>query len=147
MMIEDKYEERKEDESVCCVRSTLKSIDEIQNKANLPVLKDVLPETIPIVLYSYSTLERYYAYGITSTPECPLKTCFFRIEKLNKSDVCLSLLRPADEEGNYIDTICIPHRLEKTNLKVTLPINNFCAVQCISPKLVNRRVLIVEQKC
>lgn len=147
MMIEDRNEERKEDESVCCVRSTLKTIDEIQNKANLPILKDVLPETIPIVLYSYSTLEPYYAYGITSTPECPLKTCFFRIENLNKSVIHLSLLRPLDEEENYIDTICIPHRLEKTNLKVTVPIKDFCAVQCISPKLVNRRIIIVEQKC
>lgn len=145
-MMDDGQEKRKEGESVCSLKSTLKTIYETQNKANLPIFQGILQETIPLVLYSSATFEPYFALGIISTSEYPFRTCFFRIEDLINSFVCLSLLRPLDVEGNCIDTIGIPYRLEKTNIKVIVSIQSFCGIQCASPKLVNRQTIIIQQK-
>lgn len=146
-MIDDVQEKRKEGESVCRLKSTLKTIYETQNKANSPIFQGILQETIPIVLYSSATFEPYFAFGITSTSESPFRTCFFRIEDLINSFVSLSLFRPLDVEGNCIDTIGIPYRLEKTNIKVIASIQDFCSIQCINPILVNRRIIITGEKC
>ncbi len=139
-------EERKEGESVCRLKSTLNTICETQNNANSPIFQGILQETIPLILYSSTTFEPYIAFGITSTSQSPFRTCFFRIEDLINSFVYLSLLRPLDVEGNCIDTVGIPYRLEKTNIKVIAPIQNFCSIQCINPKLVNRPIIIIGQK-
>ncbi len=47
-MINEECGKKKEDESVCCVKSILKTIIETQNKAELPIFQGILPETIPI---------------------------------------------------------------------------------------------------
>jgi hypothetical protein len=145
-MINEEYGEKKEDESVCCVKSTLKTIIETQNKAELPIFQGILPETIPIILYSFATFEPYFSFGSTSTLQFSFKTCFFRIEDLTNSSAQLSLLRPLDIEGNCIDTIDTLYRLERTNSKVIAPIQCFCSIQCISPKLVNRQSITVGDK-
>ena len=145
-MINEENGKKKEDESVCCVKSTLKTIIETQNKAELPIFQGILPETIPIILYSSATFEPYFSFGITSTLQFPFRTFFFRIEDLTDFSVQLSLLRPLDIEGNCIDTIDIPYRLERTNRKVIASIQCFCGIQCISPKLVNRQSIIVGDK-
>ncbi|NYF25049.1 CotY/CotZ family spore coat protein [Sporosarcina sp. JAI121] len=145
-MIEYGHGKENEDESVCCVKSTLKTILEIQNKAKLPIFQGILQETIPFILYSSATVEPYFAIGITSASQIPFRTCFFRIEDLTNSSVQLSLLRPFDVEGNCIDTIDTPYRLERTNSKVMISIQCFCSIQCISPKLVNRQSIIVGHK-
>jgi hypothetical protein len=145
-MINKDNEKRKDDESICCVKSTLMTIIETQNKAELPIFQGILPETIPIILYSSATFEPYVAFGFTSTFQLPFRTIFFRVEDLTNSSVQLSLLRPLDIVGNYIDTIETPYRLEKTNWKVIASIQCFCSIQCISPILVNRQSIIVGDK-
>jgi hypothetical protein len=55
-------------------------------------------------------------------------------------------LHPSDVEGNYFETIGIPYRLKKTNSKVIVSLQDFCGIQCINPKLVNRQILITRQK-
>ena len=145
-MINEENGKKKEDESVSCVKSTLKTIIETQNKAELPIFQGILPETIPIILYSSATFEPYFSFGITSPLRLPFRTFFFRIEDLTNFSVQLSLLRPLDLEGNCIDTIDIPYRLERTNRKVITSIKCFCSIQCINPKLVNRQSIIVGDK-
>ena len=49
----------KEDESVCDVKSILKTIFETQNKAKLPAFQGIFPETIPFILYSSETIEPF----------------------------------------------------------------------------------------
>ena len=145
-MINEESGKKKEDESVSCVKSTLKTIIETQNKAELPIFQGILPETIPIILYSSATFEPYFSFGITSNLQFSFRTIYFRIEDLTNSSVQLSLLRPLDIEGNCIDTIDTPFRLERTNRKVIASIQCFCGIQCISPKLVNRQSIIVGDK-
>jgi hypothetical protein len=146
-MMDDGQEKRKADESGGSVKSTLKTIYETQNKANLPIFQGILQETIPFILYSSATVEPYFAFGIASTSQYPFRTCFFRIEDLINSFVYLSLLRPLDVEGNCIETFGIPYRLEKTSINVIASIQDFCSIQCISPKLVDRQIIIIGQKC
>lgn len=137
---------KEEEESVCNLKPTLEKIYETQNKAKLPIFRGILQETIPFILYSSATAEPYFTFG-TTTSQSLFRTCFFRIEDLIDSNVALSLLRPFDIEGNCLDTIHIPYRLEKTNIKVIVSIQEFSGIQCISPKLIDRQSIIVEQKC
>jgi hypothetical protein len=139
-------EKYKEDDSVCCVKSILETIFETQNKANLPIFQGILHETIPIILYTSATVKPYFAFGITSNSQLPFRTCFFRIEDLANSSVELSLLRSLDVKGNCVDTIDTPYRLERTNIKVIASLQGFCSIQCISPKLVNRQIIIIGHK-
>jgi hypothetical protein len=145
-MINEEHGKKKEDESVCCVKSTLKTIFETQNNAKLPIFQGILQETIPFILFSSATVEPYFAFGITPTSQFPFRTCFFRIEDITNSSVQLSLLCPLDVEGNCIDTIDTPYRLERTNIKVITSIQCFCSIQCISPKLLNRQSIIIGDK-
>ncbi|MGE7836161.1 CotY/CotZ family spore coat protein [Viridibacillus arvi] len=146
-MIDGRHEKKEEEESVCNLKPTLEKIYEAQNKAKLPIFRGILQETIPFILYSAATAEPYFTFGTTTTSQSLFRTCFFRIEDLIDSNVSLSLLRPFDIEGNCLDTIHIPYRLEKTNIKVIVSIHEFSGIQCISPKLIDRQSIIVEQKC
>ena len=137
----------KEDESVCDVKSILKTIFETQNKAKLPVFQGVFQETIPFILYSSETIEPFIAYATSPSSHVPFRTCFFCIENLTNTTVHLSLLLPSDVEGSYLETTCMPFRLKKTNSSVIVSLKNFCGIQCVSPKLVNRKVIISGGKC
>ncbi|MFX3673827.1 MAG: CotY/CotZ family spore coat protein [Paenisporosarcina sp.] len=137
----------KEDEFVCDVTSVLKTIYEIQNKAKLPMFQGVFHETIPIILYSTDSLEPFSAFGIAPTSQSSFRTCFFRIEYLSSTTIHLSLLHPTDVEDNYLDTTCSPFRLKKTKSTVIVSLQCLCGIQCISPKLVNRRIIISSEKC
>ena len=145
-MINNEYGKKNEGELVCCVKSTLKTIIETQNKAELPIFQGILPETIPIILYSSATFEPYFSFDTTSTLQIPFRTCFFRIEDLTNSSVQLSLLRPLDIEGNCNDTLETLYRLERTSSKVIASIHCFCSIQCINPKLINRQSITVGDK-
>lgn len=145
-MIGEEHEKWVENKSACNVKFIIETIYETQNKTNYPAFKNILPDTIPIILYTSMTIEPYFAYGTTSLLQESFKTCFFRIEKINGLCVHLSLLLPVDEEGDYIDGRCVPYRFEKTNSKVILSTKDVCAIQCINPKLVNRQIIIIEQK-
>ncbi|MEI4769155.1 CotY/CotZ family spore coat protein [Psychrobacillus sp. FJAT-51614] len=142
----DNEQEKNVIESYNNFESILKTIYETQNKAKLTIFKGILRETIPIVLYTSSNFEPYYADGITSTSQTSFRTRFFRIEDIVGSLVYLSLLYPMDVEGNYIDSMRVPYRLEKTKTIVSASIQNFCSVQCIDPKLVNRLSLEIGDK-
>jgi hypothetical protein len=137
----------KEDESVCDVKSILKTIFETQNKAKLPAFQGIFPETIPFILYSSETIEPFFAYGIAPKSLVSFRTCFFCIDSLTSSCVHLTLLLPSDVEGSYLDTTCMPFRLKKTNSTVIVSLKNFCGIQCVSPKLVNRKIIISSSKC
>lgn len=128
------------------IEPILKTINEIQAKAKLAIFKGILHDTIPFVFYSSATTEPYFAYGITSTSQTKFRTYFFRIEELVNSFVHLSLLYPTDIEGNYIDAMRIPYGLEKTHINVVVSIQNFCGIQCINPKLINRQSIIIGDK-
>lgn len=145
-MSENEQEKKIIDDSFNNFKSILKTINETQNKSKLVIFKGILHETIPIVLFSTSTYEPYFAYGITSNSQAEFRTRFFRIEDIVNELVYLSLLYPMDVEGNYIDTMRVPYRLEKTNIIVNASIENFCSVQCIDPKLVNRKSIIIGDK-
>ena len=135
-----------EGESTNNVKSILKTINEMQVKAKLQIFKGILPDSIPFVFYTSATTEPYFAHGITSTSQTSFRTCFFRIEELDHSLVHLSLLYPIDIEGNYIDTMRIPYSLGKTHSNVIVSIQNFCGIQCINPKLINRKSIIIGDK-
>ena len=139
-------ENRFEGESASNVKCIMKTINEIQAKAKLPIFKGILPDTIPFVFYSSATTEPYFAHGITSTSQTPFRTGFFRIEELLHSLVHLSLLYPIDIEGNYINTMRIPYSLGKTHINVIVSIQNICGIQCIDPKLINRKSIIIGDK-
>lgn len=133
-------------ESVCDVKSILKTIYETQNKADLPIFQGVLKETIPFVLYSIETMDPYIASGISPNSQCSLRSCYFRVENLTNSSVHLMLLNPSDVEGNYVEPPCIPYQLKKTNIIVIISLKNICGIQCINPKLVNRQIIITGKK-
>lgn len=137
----------KEDDSVCDVKSILKTIYETQSKSKLPIFKGMFHETIPFVLYSRETTEPFFAFGCKAGSQSLFKTCFFRIEKVVDSCLHLSLLHPTDVEGSCFKNTGIPYRLKKTNSKVIVDLEIFCGIQCISPKLINRKVIISGEKC
>lgn len=141
-----------------CIYSILQSILQKQNKPEkqkefedsfLPP-NDREGDTIPILLYSSSSAEPFSVYG--NIGDClpdsfgAFKTNFFRIEKLNGNSFTCSLLRPLNEDGQLADSILSTYRLEKTDFHIEIKLENFLNIQCASPKLVNRELLIVEQK-
>ncbi len=142
----DEQKNWKEDDSVCDLKSILKIIYENQNKAKLPMFKGVFHETTPFILYSTETTEPFFAFGNAPNSQILFKTCFFRLEKINTSSIHLSLLYPTNVEGNYFDNIGMPYRLKKTNCTVVVALENFCGIQCVSPKLMNRQIIISGQK-
>lgn len=135
-----------EGESTSNIISILKTVYEMQVKANLPIFKGILHDTIPIVFNSSVSTEPYFAYGITSTRQTSFRTCFFRVEDLVHSIVHLSLLYPFDIEGNYSDTMRMPYGLEKTLINVFVSIQDLCSIQCINPNLINRQSIIIGDK-
>lgn len=137
----------KEDDSFCDVKSILKMIHETQNKSKSPIFKCMFPETIPFVLYCRETAEPFFFFGNTPNSQSPFKTCFFCIETIIDSCIHLALLYPTDIEGNCFKNTGIPYRLKKTTSRVIVDLENICGIQCISPKLVNRRVIITGEKC
>lgn len=115
-----------------------------EKKANLPVLNDLHEDTIPFHLYSSITMEPVCIYD----RKYSFQTWYFRMEEIiSFNKVKLSLLKPFDEIGNPVDSILETYRLEKTGIMITVSLDDFCAIQCLSPKLVNRKVLIIEPKC
>jgi spore coat protein Y len=84
--------------------------------------------------------------GLTGDMTC-FKTIFFRAESVDDCCATLSLLRPVDMDGN---TECVTDPcdedffgLEKSDFCVEVDLDCFCAIQCLSPELVDR---IVDRK-
>ena len=128
------------------MKSILEMIVEMQLKAKLPFFKGILPHTLPIVFYTSDVTEPYFAYGIFYCSQPSFRTCYFRIEDVTDSLVRFSLLYPTDIEGNYIDNMQFPFSLKRTESKVTIPLKDFCSIQCINPNLIDRQVIIPGDK-
>ncbi|MFZ3589270.1 CotY/CotZ family spore coat protein [Bacillus sp. DJP31] len=76
------------------------------------------------------------------------KTVFFRIEDVNAQGCCLtvSFLLPLDIDGEIASCISEVYRLERTRCCLTLNIEKFCGIQFADPRLVNRKLPVVEPK-
>lgn len=101
-------------------------------------------DTIPFILYGKKG-ELFKAFGnvggFTGDMTC-FQTIFFRVEALKDCCATLSLLRPVDVDGNTI-SVCNPcdedfFGLEKTDFCIEVDLDCFCAIQCLSPELVDR---------
>ena len=128
------------------VASILEMINEIQSKAKLPFFQDILHDTIPTIFTTLDVTDPYVAYAFSPTSGPSFGTCYFRVEGINHSLVHLSLLYPIDIEGNTINPMESPYGLKKTKSKITVPIQNFCSIQCVNPKLINRQIIIIGDK-
>ncbi len=128
------------------IASILELIYEMQRKAKLPFFKDILHDTIPVVFTTLDVTNPYVANAFSTTSDMPFSTCYFRIEAVTHSLVHLSLLYPIDIEGNTINPMESPYGLKKTESKITVPIQKFCSIQCVNPKLINRQIIIIGDK-
>ncbi|MFC0271910.1 CotY/CotZ family spore coat protein [Metabacillus herbersteinensis] len=111
--------------------------------------------TIPFILYTKKG-ELFKAFGNVGglfNDDC-FSTVFFRVENLKDCCATLSLLRPYDEEGETLSVSCPCDDngengffgLEKSDFCIEIDLNCFCAIQCLSPALVNRAI-DKHQKC
>lgn len=101
-------------------------------------------DTIPFILYGKKG-ELFKAFGnvggFTGDMTC-FQTIFFRVEAVEDCCATLSLLRPVDVDGNTL-SVCNPcdedfFGLEKTDFCIEVDLDCFCAIQCLSPELVDR---------
>lgn len=101
-------------------------------------------DTIPFILTNKEG-ELFTAFGnvggLTGDMTC-FKTIFFRAESVEDCCATLSLLRPVDVDGNTISVLdpCDEDffGLEKSDFCVEVDLDCFCAIQCLSPDLVDR---------
>ncbi|QOR67611.1 spore coat protein [Cytobacillus suaedae] len=112
--------------------------------SNLLSPTNVLGDTIPFILLDKKG-DVFKAFGnvggFTDDQLC-FKTIFFRVENLKDCCATLSLLRPVDSQG---DTINVTNPcdndlfgLEKSDFCIEVDLDCFCAIQCLSPELVDR---------
>ncbi|WP_078435170.1 CotY/CotZ family spore coat protein [Metabacillus halosaccharovorans] len=101
-------------------------------------------DTIPFILYGKKG-ELFKAFGnvggFNGDMTC-FQTIFFRVEAVEDCCATLSLLRPVDVDGNTL-SVCNPcdedfFGLEKTDFCIEVDLDCFCAIQCLSPELVDR---------
>lgn len=101
-------------------------------------------DTIPFILYGKKG-ELFKAFGnvggFTDDMTC-FQTIFFRVEAVEDCCATLSLLRPVDVDDNTL-SVCNPcdedfFGLEKTDFCIEVDLDCFCAIQCLSPELVDR---------
>ena len=55
-------------------------------------------------------------------------------------------MRPLNENGQLADSILETYRLEKTDFCIEIKLEEISIIQCASQKLVNRELLMIEQK-
>lgn len=101
-------------------------------------------DTIPFLLYDkkgglFSTFGN--VGGFSDDMQC-FESIFFRAESLKDCCATLSILRPVDINGDTL-SVCHPcdpdfFGLEKTDFCIEVDLTCFCAIQCLSPDLVDR---------
>ncbi|MCD7034997.1 spore coat protein [Metabacillus sp. GX 13764] len=101
-------------------------------------------DTIPFLLFDKkgNLFSAFGNVGGFSDDNHCFQTIFFRVENLNGCCATLSLLRPVNVKGETI-SVCDPcdpefFGLEKTDFCIEVDLLCFCAIQCLSPDLVNR---------
>ncbi|WP_299092539.1 CotY/CotZ family spore coat protein [uncultured Metabacillus sp.] len=101
-------------------------------------------DTIPFILYDKKG-DLFKAFGnvggFLGDMAC-FKTIFFRVEHVKDCCATLSLLRPFDVNGDT-ESVCDPcdgdfFGLAKSDFCIEVDLDCFCAIQCLSPDLVNR---------
>ncbi|MBS2968415.1 spore coat protein [Metabacillus sp. KIGAM252] len=101
-------------------------------------------DTIPFLLYDKKG-KLFSAFGnvggFLDDMTC-FETIFFRVEALRGCCATLKLLKPVDVEGDTL-SVCDPcaedfFGLEKSDFCIEVDLDCFCAIQCLSPELVNR---------
>ncbi len=79
--------------------------------------------------------------GFNDDTRC-FESIFFRVENLKDCCATLSILRPVDADGDTVSVVhpCDPDffGLEKTDFCIEVDLTCFCAIQCLSPELVDR---------
>lgn len=93
-----------------------------------------LGDTIPFMLLTEQG-SPFKAYGDVGG-NC-FTTAFFRVESTNHCCATLRLLLPIDCHGQLAHDVCDVHELIKTKSCVEIDLTCFCAIQCLSPRLVN----------
>jgi spore coat protein Y len=103
-------------------------------------------DTIPIILSNEKC--ELDAWGKTTAGNF-FSTNVFRVEEIDADHCCarLSLLEPVDMDGCPVDLCGDVFSLLKTDLCIIVDLSCFCAIQPLSPKLVNRPLPIIEPKC
>jgi hypothetical protein len=105
------------------------------------MFKRVIQNTIPLLIYSGHDPYPFKAYL-----DDYFNTIYFRLEEIDPCYIEFSLLYPVDEEGNYTWTEDIPYGLIKTDNSIKISSDALCGIQCLNPKLVNRKIIMIEQK-
>ncbi|MRX71924.1 spore coat protein [Bacillus lacus] len=136
-----------------CVCDAVENINDLQNAvkeecplscfSNLLNPITVLGDTIPFVLFTKKgkPFTAFGNVGQLSAGPC-FNTVFFRVENVHDCCATLRLLIAFDEHANILDfdknTVCDVFRLERTDFCIEVDLNCFCAIQCLSPRLINR---------
>ncbi|MFC4320617.1 CotY/CotZ family spore coat protein [Litchfieldia salsa] len=109
-------------------------------------------DTIPFVLTGKKG-DLFKAFGNVggfADDNLCFETIFFRVEKLRGCCATLSLLRTYDAAGETIN-VCSPcddelFGLERTDFCIEVDLDCFCAIQCLSPSLVDRALDVKSHK-
>lgn len=103
-------------------------------------------DTIPFILTDKKggLFRAFGNVGGLNGDMCCFKTVFFRVESVEDCCATLSLLRPVDCHG-HTENVTDPcdgdfFGLEKSDYCVEVDLDCFCAIQCLSPELVDRTV-------
>lgn len=125
---------------VCdAVENILKQQEAVENAtcstscySNLLNPVKTLGDTIPFILLNEKG-EPFKAFGHVGG-EC-FETNFFRVEQIHHCCATLRLLLPIDCHGHVAHKICDVTELVKTRSCVEVDVSCFCAIQCLSPRL------------
>jgi spore coat protein Y/spore coat protein Z len=93
-----------------------------------------LGDTIPFILFNEKG-SLFKAFGNVGG-DC-FETAFFRVENIKNCCATLRLLLPLDCHGHLAHDVCDVKKLVKTKNCVEVDLTCFCAIQCLSPRLVN----------
>ncbi|MFD2215431.1 CotY/CotZ family spore coat protein [Metabacillus endolithicus] len=92
-----------------------------------------LGDTIPFLLLNEKG-QPFQAFG--NVGENCFETNFFRVEGIHDCCATLRLLLPLDCHGHLAKEICDVKELVKTRNCVEVDLSCFCAIQCLSPRLI-----------
>ncbi|MDQ0230639.1 CotY/CotZ family spore coat protein [Metabacillus malikii] len=93
-----------------------------------------LGDTIPFLLYTQKG-ELFQSPG--SVGKNCFTTSFYRIERISDCCATLRLLLPLKKNGHLAEDICEVDELVKTRCGIEVDLSCFCAIQCLSPKLMS----------
>lgn len=106
------------------------------------VSEQIKKDTIPFSFVPNEKNESFTAYFKNIT------TKYFRLEKLDEINGLaeLSLLEAIDMEGNTVDPFDDFYALRKTKGTIIINVNRFQDIHPLPPKLVNRKLPVIEPK-